>query len=179
MSAVAPTRPEPAGALESVRAARRAPVRRHRFVVACLALVCLALFAVRVLLGDFTITVPDFFRIVSGAQLPGASFILMEVKLPRAVLAVLAGAALGISGAAFQAGLRNPLASPDVIGVSAGASAAAVAVIVGLGWEGSAVSFAAVLGALGCAVLIRVVAGPGGTHRLVLAGIGWPRRWPR
>jgi len=131
-----------------------------------------AVFAARVLLGDFTFTVPDFFRILFGAEIPGASFILMEAKLPRAVLGVLVGVAFGVAGAVFQATLRNPLASPDVIGVSMGSSAAAAVAIVFLDLEGLPLSLAAILGAVAAAVLVRLVAGPGGTHHLVLAGIG-------
>lgn len=168
--AVAP--PDDDTGVEVVRRAARGPARRRRLVVAGTAALVFALFAARTLLGDYTITVPDFFRILTGTEIPGASFILMEVKLPRAVLSVLVGFAFGVAGATFQATLRNPLASPDVIGISAGASAAAVVAIVALGWSGPAVSGAAVAGALGCAVVIRLVAGPDGTHRLVLAGIG-------
>ncbi|MGN0064172.1 MAG: FecCD family ABC transporter permease [Nocardioides sp.] len=161
-----------AATVDALRAARRAPVRRRRRVVGALAAVAVGLFVARVLLGDYTITVPDFFRILLGEQIPGASFILMEVKLPRAVLAVLVGFAFGVAGAVFQSTLHNPLASPDVIGVSVGASASAVAAVVGFGLEGPWVSVAAVLGAVATALVVRLVAGPGGTHRLVLAGIG-------
>jgi iron complex transport system permease protein len=156
----------------TVRAARAVPRRRRRLVVSGLGLVLAGAFAARVLLGDFTITVPDFVRILAGADLPGASYILTESKLPRAVLGVLAGAAFGVSGAIFQGSLRNPLASPDVLGVSLGASAAAVFVIVTLDRAGPAVSVAAVAGALAVAVLVRVVAGGTTGHRLVLAGVG-------
>ena len=104
-----------------VRQARRRPRRRHALVIAGLSAVLLAAFAARVLLGDYTYTVPDFFRIVAGAEIPGATYILMESKLPRAVLGVMVGLAFGVGGAIFQATLRNPLASPDIIGVSAGA----------------------------------------------------------
>ena len=115
---------------DAVRRARRTPRRRSRLVVAGLSLALLLAFAARVLLGDFTYTIPDFFRILFGADLPGATYILMESKLPRAVLAVLVGLAFGVGGAIFQTTLRNPLASPDIIGVSAGASASAVVAIV-------------------------------------------------
>ncbi len=107
-------------AIERVRAARTRPVRRARLVVGGLSVVLLGVFAARVLLGDFTFTIPDFFRILFGEEIPGASFILMESKLPRAVLGVLVGVAFGVGGAIFQTTLRNPLASPDIIGVSAG-----------------------------------------------------------
>ena len=115
-----------------VRTARRRPARRHRLVIGGLSLVLFGAFAARVLLGDFTFTIPDFFRILFGEEIPGASFILMESKLPRAVLGVLVGVAFGVGGAIFQTTLRNPLASPDIIGVSLGASAAAVFAIVAL-----------------------------------------------
>ncbi|HET9861558.1 MAG TPA: iron ABC transporter permease [Nocardioidaceae bacterium] len=162
----------PGPTVTRVRRARRAPIRRRRAVVAALSLVLVLIFAARVLLGDFTFTIPDFFRILFGAEIPGASYILMETKLPRAVLAVLVGLAFGVGGAIFQTTLRNPLASPDIIGVSVGASAAAVFTIVTLGLDGPAVSVAAVAGAIGIAVLVRMVAGPSTGYRLVLVGVG-------
>jgi iron complex transport system permease protein len=157
---------------DTVRDARRVPVRRHRLVVSGLSLALVAAFAARVLLGDFTFTVPDFFRVLFGAEIPGATYILMETKLPRAVLAVLVGFAFGISGALFQSTFRNPLASPDVIGVSLGASAAAVIAIVTIGLDGPAVSAFAVVGAVLTSVGVRLVAGRGSGYRLVLVGVG-------
>jgi iron complex transport system permease protein len=159
-------------ALAVVRAARRTPRRRSALVVTGLAAALLAAFAARVLLGDYTITPPDFVRIVTGADIPGATYILMESKLPRAVLALLAGVALGVAGALFQTTLRNPLASPDIIGVSLGASATAVVAIALWGWQGLSVSAVAVVGAIAVALVVRLVAGLHGGHRLVLVGIG-------
>ncbi len=141
-------------------------------MVAVLAVVLGTVFVCRVTLGDFIITLPDAFRIMSGTDIPGASFILMENKLPRAVLGVLVGAAFGVGGAIFQSTLRNPLASPDIIGVSIGASAAAVFSIVVLDQRGGGVAAAAVLGALLTALLVRSQAGPGASTRLVLVGVG-------
>ena len=96
----------------------------------------------------------------------------MESKLPRAVLGVLVGIAFGVGGAIFQSTLRNPLASPDIIGVSTGASAAAVFAIVVLGQRGTWVAVAAVVGAVLTALLVRSQAGPGASTRLVLVGVG-------
>jgi len=158
--------------VEIVRTARRRPARRARLVVAGLSVVLLGVFTARVLLGDFTITIPDFFRILFGEDIPGASFILMESKLPRAVLGVLVGSAFGVGGAIFQTTLRNPLASPDIIGVSLGASAAAVFAIVSFDQSGAGVAMAAIVGAVGVAALVRLVAGPGAGYRLVLVGVG-------
>jgi iron complex transport system permease protein len=145
-------------------------------VLAGLAVALVAAFLLRTLGGDFTITLPDFIHIVTGTDVPGASYILMESKLPRAVLGVLVGGAFGVGGAIFQTVLRNPLASPDIVGVSIGASTAAVFVIVTLDQRGAWVSVGAVVGALLVAFLIRSQSGAsGGTsggNRLVLVGVG-------
>jgi len=161
-----------APAVDVVRRAQRPPRRRHRLVVAGLALVLVAVFLARTLLGDYTITIADAVRILAGADIPGATFILMESKLPRAVLGVLVGLALGVSGGVFQATFRNPLASPDIIGVGMGASAAAVIALVTFGLQGVVVSALAVAGAVVAAVVVRIVAGPAGGQRLVVVGIG-------
>ena len=156
---------------------------------ALLAFAVVVLFAVSILLGSYTVTIPDFFRILTahltgGEKIPGASFIVMENKLPRAVIGTMIGLAFGLSGALFQTMLRNPLASPDVIGISYGASAAAVTAIVVFGASGAAVSGAALCGAMAVAVLIYAISrsgslGSGGGNRgnaagsrLILAGIG-------
>ena len=147
------------------------------------------LLAASILLGSYTVTIPDFFRILAahftgGEKIPGASFIVMEAKLPRAVIGTLIGLAFGLSGALFQTMLRNPLASPDVIGISYGASAAAVLAIVVFGASGAAVSGAALGGAMAVAALIYGISrsgslGLGGGsrgnaagNRLILAGVG-------
>ena len=156
--------------VEVVRAARRRPRRRLVLVWVGLTLAVVVAFLARVLLGDFTFTVPDAVRIVLGEEIPGASFILMETKLPRAVLAVLVGLALGVSGAIFQGALRNPLASPDIIGVGMGASAAASFAIIELGQEGVPVALWGAAGAVLMAVVVRTVGGSG--NRLVLVGVG-------
>ncbi|MDQ0615991.1 iron complex transport system permease protein [Arthrobacter globiformis] len=147
------------------------------------------LLAASILLGSYTVTIPDFFKILAahftgGEKIPGASFIVMEAKLPRAVIGMLIGLAFGLSGALFQTMLRNPLASPDVIGISYGASAAAVLAIVVFGASGAAVSGAALGGAMAVAALIYGISrsgslglgggsrGNGAGNRLILAGVG-------
>ncbi|MEP9382208.1 FecCD family ABC transporter permease [Nocardioides cheoyonin] len=155
-----------------VRRARRRPRRRLALVVGGLGAVLVALFFLCVLGGrDYIITFPDFLAILGGKDIPGATFILMESRLPQALLAVLVGLAFGTAGAVFQSTLRNPLASPDMLGISTGASAAAVFGIVVLGLSGLALSAAGVLGAVLVAALIRLVAGGDGGYRLVLVGV--------
>lgn len=96
------------------------------------------------------------------------------LRLPRAVLAVAAGFSFGMAGVTFQTMLRNPLASPDVIGISSGASAAAAIAIVALSLDGTQVSVLAIVAALVVALLVYTLAfrdGVVGT-RLILIGIG-------
>lgn len=157
--------------IEVVRAARRRPLRRRLMVLAALVVGVVAAFWLRVLGGDYEITFGDFWRIVGGAQIPGATFILMDSKLPRAVLGLLVGGAMGTGGALFQTTLRNPLASSDVVGVSSGASAAAVAGLVVWHLSGWPLDLLAVAGAVAAAMLVRALAGRTGGRRLVLAGV--------
>ncbi|MCC5784248.1 iron ABC transporter permease, partial [Kocuria sp. CCUG 69068] len=175
--APAPAAPADPGAAELVRGVRRDRTRRTRRAVALLALALLAALAVRVLLGRYTVTVPDFFAILAGEQIPGASFIVLQEKLPRAVLGALAGTALGCSGALFRRVLRNPLASPDILGITYGAAAGAVAGTALWGLRGTAVSWTALAGALLAAALIatasvRLRTGGIVGERFLLAGIG-------
>ena len=164
-------------AADVVRRAAGVPVRRTRIVVAALAVLLVLVFAARMLLGDFTITLPDFFRILCGTEIPGASYILMESKLPRAVLGVLVGLAFGVGGAIFQTTLRNPLASPDIIGVSIGASAAAVFAIVTLGRARlPGLGRSRARRRAGLARWSAQQAGPVAGNRLVLVGVGAQRR---
>jgi iron complex transport system permease protein len=177
-------------ALKTAKTGHYLPVRAHALNrTAALAFAVVVLFAVSVLLGSYTVTIPDFVKILlahltGGQKIPGASFIVMENKLPRAVIGTMIGAGFGLAGALFQTMLRNPLASPDVIGISYGASAAAVTAIVVFGASGAVVSGAALAGALGVAALIYAISrggslGSGGGNRgnaagsrLILAGVG-------
>ncbi|NUR16497.1 MAG: iron chelate uptake ABC transporter family permease subunit, partial [Dermatophilaceae bacterium] len=133
--------PAPAASsdVDRVRRARRRPARRVQVVLAVLTAAALGAVLVRVLLGDYVVALADLVPILRGETLPnapGASFIVLEAKLPRAVIGALAGLAFGASGAMFQTSLRNPLASPDIVGISLGASAAAVIALTFLDAQG-------------------------------------------
>ncbi|MEH0108653.1 iron chelate uptake ABC transporter family permease subunit [Tersicoccus sp. MR15.9] len=153
---------------------RRAARRRWGLVVGVLAVLVAALFLCRVLLGDYTVTIPDFLRLLGGQDIPGARFIVMESKLPRAIMGLLTGLSFGAAGAVFQTMLRNPLASPDIIGVSLGSSAGAVIAIVLIGNVGALVPVAALIGALVVATVIFLLSRHQSTAgiRMVLVGIG-------
>lgn len=151
--------------------------RRPRLVMGALVIILLAVFLVRVLLGTYTVTFPDFITILQGGSIEGARgarYIVLSDKLPRAVLGMLTGLAFGCAGAIFQLLLRNPLASPDIIGISSGASLGAVLGIVFWGSTGFEISLLAVVFSLAIAVVIMMLsAGHGGVgNRFILMGIG-------
>lgn len=117
----------------------------------------------------------DVVAVLRGAGPDVARTIVLDLRLPRAVLAVLVGGALGLAGAVFQALLRNPLAEPYILGVSGGAAVGAVAALLfGAAAVPSLVPLAALAGALVAIVLVfRVASGAGGvdTRVLLLAGV--------
>nr|WP_230718761.1 iron ABC transporter permease [Martelella mediterranea] len=133
-----------------------------------------AFFALTLMLGQSFAPPRDVLRVLMGGDVPGLSFTVGQLRLPRAVLAILAGASFGLGGVAFQLMLRNPLASPDIIGISSGASAAAVFAIVVLKLNGPTVSVFAVAAGLGVALLVYGLAAKNGVAgmRLILVGIG-------
>ncbi len=101
-----------------------------------------------------------------------ATLIVTELRLPRAVLALLVGAVLGLSGAVLQGLTRNPLAEPGLLGVSAGAALGAViSIYFGLADKfAAAAPFAGLAGALAASLLTFALGRGGGTITLILAG---------
>lgn len=105
-----------------------------------------------------------------------AQFIVRESRVPRTVVALVAGAALGLAGALLQAFTRNPLADPGILGVDAGAS---LAVVAGVSWFGAGAAagivWLAMLGALAASVVVYLVgatgAAPATPEKLTLAGV--------
>jgi iron complex transport system permease protein len=149
--------------------------RRHRgAVVAVLGILIIVVFAVTLMVGQSFYGPAEVVRVILGETVPGASFTVGELRLPRATMGLLAGFAFGIAGVTFQTMLRNPLASPDIIGISAGASVAAVFGIIVLALDETAVSFLALGGALVTAAAIYLLSHRGGFAgtRLILIGIG-------
>ncbi|YBV96178.1 iron ABC transporter permease [Phyllobacteriaceae bacterium JZ32] len=153
---------------------RRNRAGRRRLVIALLLALIAALFALTLVLGQSYTPPGEAMRVLLGEDVPGATFTVGQLRLPRAVLSLLAGLSFGLGGVAFQIMLRNPLASPDIIGINVGASAAAVFAIVVLQWNGPAVSVFAVVAGVGVALAIYALSfrnGVAGT-RLILVGIG-------
>ncbi|MCX6397368.1 MAG: iron chelate uptake ABC transporter family permease subunit [Propionibacteriales bacterium] len=132
--------------------------------------------------GDFPIPLADSLAVLAGAGDPAHRFVITELRMPRAAVALVVGASLGLAGALFQTFARNPLASPDVLGITDGASVGAVFVIVSgssagvlaTGISALGVAAAALAGALLTAAALYLFAwrrGIDGT-RFVLIGVG-------
>jgi iron complex transport system permease protein len=106
---------------------------------------------------------------------PGDVFVVEYVRLPRLLLGVLVGAALGAGGGLFQSLARNPLGSPDIIGFDTGAATGAIVAILGLGATSAfAIAGASLIGGLITAMIVLALSAAGGVQvfRLILVGIG-------
>ena len=151
-------------------------LRRYRWscIVFVLLIVVSVAWCLTLMLGQSYIPPVDVFSVLLGENIPGASFTVGYLRLPRAILAILVGMSFGLAGVAFQTMLRNPLASPDIVGVSSGASAAAVFAIIILDMNGSSVAIFSIFSGLLVALAVYGLSyrnGVAGT-RLILIGIG-------
>ncbi|MGR3509783.1 MAG: FecCD family ABC transporter permease [Sulfitobacter sp.] len=133
-----------------------------------------ALFTVSLLIGPAEATIGHSLRALVAGDGGPMTVVMREIRLPRALLAVLIGGSLGLAGAAMQGYLRNPLADPGLIGVSGSAALGAVISI----QTGLAAAFflalplMALFGALTGVLLVLLLAGPRGSSlALILAGI--------
>jgi iron complex transport system permease protein len=163
----------PAG-VQDIVAGRRRRTGRRRLVIGVLSALIVVAFAVSLSVGQTTYPPREVLGVLLGQDVDGAGFTVGRLRLPRATLAVLAGLCFGIGGVTFQTMLRNPLASPDIIGISAGASAAAAFAIITLGLGAAQVSVFAILAGLAIALLVYLLSFKDGVvgTRLILIGIG-------
>ncbi|MCW3494401.1 FecCD family ABC transporter permease [Microbacterium sp. SSM24] len=153
----------------------RARARRRRTLVVGGVLLAVAILAIVSLsMGDYPISPADVWITLWGGGDRPQSFVVFQVRLPRLAMAVLVGAALGAAGGLLQSLLRNPLASPDLLGISGGAGAAAVFALLTLGLGGPLLAAAAFIGGIVVAAFL-LLAGrhrSDGGYRLILAGVG-------
>ncbi|OPF77337.1 hypothetical protein VT50_0221295 [Streptomyces antioxidans] len=147
-----------------------------RAVLVCAVLIVLtaAVVVLSVGTGTYELSPLEVLRTFTGNGPPGADFIVLDLRLPRAVVAVLVGFGSGMAGAVFQSLTRNPLGSPDIIGFSNGASAGALVAIIFLDAGTAQTASGALLGGFATAVAVYLLAWRRGVHgyRLVLVGIG-------
>ena len=135
-------------------------------------------------IGTTKLPIADVVEVLLGGGRRGTRLVVLELRLPRVATGLLVGIAFAVSGALLQTLSRNPLASPDIVGVNSGASAGAVAVIVLAGTGGGNISgaaakvgipLAAVLGGLIATLIVGALSvrrGVVDAGRIVLIGVG-------
>ncbi|RZS43127.1 iron complex transport system permease protein [Herbihabitans rhizosphaerae] len=137
------------------------------------------LFCLSIGLGDFQIGLPQVISTIFGQGDRLDTFVIMDLRMPRALVGLITGFALGIAGALTQSIARNPLASPDVLGITWGASAVAVFLVTVTGGAASTITntiglpAAALIGGLGTGLLVYFLAWRRGIDgfRLILIGV--------
>ncbi|GAA5011118.1 iron chelate uptake ABC transporter family permease subunit [Streptomyces siamensis] len=178
--AFAEKRSDPAPGIRGVRAVRARGGLSVRFdvraftVVVLLLVAALAASVVLIGTGDFPIPAADVLKTLFGDGDPGQEFIVNDLRLPRVLVGLLVGASLGLGGALFQSISRNPLGSPDVLGLGQGSTAGALIMIVLFSGSADQVALGALVGGLVTGLAIYLLAWRRGVHgyRLVLVGIG-------
>lgn len=168
---IAPTGTTP---LDALRVGRRTRSRRRWIGISVLGALLVALLITTVLVGETFYPLSDIIAVIAGQDVPGASFTVGRQRIPRALTGVLAGIAFGIAGTTFQTLLRNPLASPDMIGITSGASVAAVLSLVVLHLSAPLTLTLSLLMGVATAAAIYLAARGGESTggRLILIGIG-------
>lgn len=146
-------------------------------LVGVLSLVLAALIAASLAFGDVSLTWRELYQAATGAGDldPRSAMIVIDLRLPRVLLAMLVGVALATAGTITLAVMRNPLAEPGVLGINSGAAAAAMLVIVAIQDPPVALlQLAGFFGAAAMALAVYALAWRGGTSslRLIMIGIG-------
>lgn len=151
-------------------------VPSRRLVTSCTLLIAasllLAVWGLRS--GVVTLNVSQLVDALTGNAPRNIAMVVNEWRLPRVVMAVLTGAALGVSGAIFQSLMRNPLGSPDVMGFNTGAWSGVLAATVLSGQHLTAITLAAMAGGILTSLIVWALAWRNGidTFRLIIIGIG-------
>ena len=149
----------------------RYKIRRKHWILIGILMTCLFILAALSLMIGNTFYSID--RVIQ-ALIHGNDFTIQTIRLPRLCMGIVCGFAFGLSGCTFQKMFRNPLASPDIIGVTSGAGAAAVFGILILRLNGQMISIFAIAGGLGTSVLIYMLAQKKGSvlTKMILIGLG-------
>lgn len=147
---------------------------RTLWVSLALLVAALAVVVVTVIGAGVRLPPADIMEILGGGGRRADRFVLLDLRLPRLALGLLAGAALALSGAVFQSLSRNPLGSPDIVGFTTGSATGAVVAIIVFGAGPGGAAVAAIAGGVLTALIVYGLAAVGGgaVRRLVLVGIG-------
>mgnify|MGYP000305577912 CR=1 FL=1 len=156
----------------------------RRLIITCLLLLiaCVMAGVWGLRSGAVTLETSQVFAALMGDAPRSMTMVVTEWRLPRVLMALLIGAALGVSGAIFQSLMRNPLGSPDVMGFNTGAWSGVLVAMVLFGQDLTAIALAAMAGG-SCAppLLVWLLAWRNGidTFRLIIIGIAFaPCWWP-
>ncbi|OAN34411.1 iron ABC transporter permease [Plantibacter sp. H53] len=152
----------------------RRPARRTRIVCATALLAIVVAAIAGLALGDYPLTTEEVISVLTGRVDGLARTVVLDWRLPRVLAAIGFGAALGVSGAIFQTLTRNPLASPDIIGLANGSFTGMLVALLLLGGSWPALMAGSLLGGLAAAVAIFLLALRQGLpgFRFIVVGIG-------
>jgi iron complex transport system permease protein len=179
------TRVAPSGAATSARSdgsLRFGRLWRGRVILVTAGCVVVIVALLGIVAGSSSLSIPDVISTLFGAGTRGQQLIVFDLRLPRVLGGLLVGASLGLAGALTQTFARNPLATPDILGVTSGAALGAVGAIVlaggtysvGAGLLSLGVPVVATIGALATSAVVYGLAWRSGvdSYRLILIGIG-------
>ncbi|WP_097748635.1 iron-enterobactin ABC transporter permease [Escherichia coli] len=148
----------------------------RRLLITCLLLIsaCVVAGIWGLRSGAVTLETSQVFAALMGDAPRSMTMVVTEWRLPRVLMALLIGAALGVSGAIFQSLMRNPLGSPDVMGFNTGAWSGVLVAMVLFGQDLTAIALAAMVGGIITSLLVWLLAWRNGidTFRLIIIGIG-------
>jgi len=153
----------------------RVPVRRRSIVAGLVAVVALGVLGVLALgLGTYPLTPQQVVQVLFGGGDAMDRTVVIDWRLPRAVAGIAIGALLGIAGALFQTVTRNPLASPDILGLSHGAFTGMLLALVFVSGSWPVLTLGSLLGGFATAAVIWLLSARGGVQgfRLIVVGIG-------
>lgn len=153
----------------------RMPVRRRSILVGVAAAATLIVLGILALgLGSYPLTPPEVVQTLLGGGDALHRTVVIDWRLPRAIAAITVGALLGIAGALFQTVTRNPLASPDILGLSNGAFTGMLIALVLVSGSWPVLTAGSLIGGFATAVVIWLLSARGGVHgfRLIVVGIG-------
>ena len=146
---------------------------KRTIIIILFAALAFAGFIFSIVAGSVDIPLAEIWQSINGTHGGVHEKIIMNIRLPRTVVAVLVGINLSLSGAILQAVMKNPLADPHIIGISSGAGLAGIAILLMLPHESWLVTPVAFLGAMAAAVCIYILAWKNGIRpvRIILAGV--------
>ena len=148
--------------------------KKHKALIIIFSLIALAIVAIlSISLGSVSIAIKDIIEVLSGGGANISRGIILDIRLPRIILAVLVGANLSVSGALLQSVMKNPLADPGLTGVSSGASLMAIIVMMYFPQFYAILPLAAFLGGVLSCIIIYFLAWKDGIDpiRIILAGV--------